>query len=431
MIEPRTSKTELQKRRFPLSTEGPFHTANNLHLFYGGGDRGAISEGIVQRLRKSPEPVVISGEPGSGKTMLSLVLADRLKRNYNVIRYEHAQVDSASLLRHLLIEISPQAAVALSRNLQESLEPSVQRPGFSKSKTIRGRLKRESTFAKEMSRDVVFDGVALGTSESDTQEQLEPDSAKRTPLDVQGLAARAQTHVQAKSLDSAVDKTTDKHLLESMFTSIRSTLEQGTPNNKPVLLILDARESPDQQCLNLLYRLAQTTNRFGNVFSVALFLTCDPPASPYANRKQHGASNAIDVVTSSADRAQDANDPRPDFMLRRLSLAEVSEYLQHHMLLFDFNKRDLFSRDMAYFIADRTDGNFKAINVLARNAFMLAGLECAQQMSMSHLLVAGLPQRPEKKQRWYKKGRKAQRLGVGMIGTGCVAIGALAVFVLL
>lgn len=59
-------------------------------------------------------------------------------------------------------------------------------------------------------------------------------------------------------------------------------------------------------------------------------------------------------------------------------------------MLFDSNQRDVFSREMAYFIADRSDAVFCSINTLACNAFMVAGLEDAEHVSMPHLLTAGL-----------------------------------------
>ena len=76
----------------------------------------------------------------------------------------------------------------------------------------------------------------------------------------------------------------------------------------------------------------------------------------------------------------------PHYSLNRMNLAETTEYLNHHMLLFDFNKRDLFTREMAYFIADKSDGNCSMINTLARNAFLLAHLEGSEHITMGHLL---------------------------------------------
>jgi len=101
--------------------------------------------------------------------------------------------------------------------------------------------------------------------------------------------------------------------------------------------------------------------------------------------EQHGKVTRLIAGDKSSNPAED------HYWLRRLTLSEISDYLRHHMMLFDFNQRDVFTREMAYFIADRSDGVFRSINTLARNGFMVAGLEDAEHVSMSHLLTAGLP----------------------------------------
>jgi len=118
-------------------------------------------------------------------------------------------------------------------------------------------------------------------------------------------------------------------------------------------------------------------------------------SAPRADQKSSLHCVVLHTAESNAERYA-ANSETPyqsgnHFWLRRLSLAEINEYLRHHMMLFDFNRRDLFSREMAYFIADRSEGVFKSINSLARNAFTIANLEEADRVSMSHLLMAGLP----------------------------------------
>jgi len=113
--------------------------------------------------------------------------------------------------------------------------------------------------------------------------------------------------------------------------------------------------------------------------------------------------------------------------LRRLTLSEINEYLQHHMMLFDFNRRDLFSHEMSYFIADRSHGVFRSINKIARNAFTIADFESADQLSMSHLLMAGLPPREDHQLRTGFIAR--HRAGIfTMIGFCVVACAAVAVF---
>ena len=97
------------RRAYYSSSQGPFHNANNIYLFYGGGDRGAMVDSITHDIRDGKRLTRVEGEPGSGKTMMSLVLADRMKRHFNIIRYDLAEASRALLLRQLLIELCPSA----------------------------------------------------------------------------------------------------------------------------------------------------------------------------------------------------------------------------------------------------------------------------------------------------------------------------------
>ena len=87
------------------------------------------------------------------------------------------------------------------------------------------------------------------------------------------------------------------------------------------------------------------------------------------------------------------------------------------MMLFDYNRRETFSRDMVYFIADRSGGNPGEINALARNAFMLANLENATSLSMGHLLAAGLPAPVPKPVPWYKRVRVVRQVALAVVST--------------
>jgi len=108
-------------------SQGPFNHAQNIYLFFGGGDRGEIVDAISRTLGAGDGKLVsVHGEPGSGKTLMSLVLADRLKHRRNIIRFDHESIDAATLLRHLLIEISPRDADAVVNNVvadSDSAEP--------------------------------------------------------------------------------------------------------------------------------------------------------------------------------------------------------------------------------------------------------------------------------------------------------------------
>lgn len=281
-----------EKRHYYSSSQGPFHNANNILMFFGGGGRGEIVETIIRSLRLGDAVVTVCGERGSGKTMMSLVLADRLKHRYNIIRYDLPNISTGLMLRHLLIEICPQQADLISA-------------------------------------EQAIDGVS-------------------------------------------------QELVNQSVSCLSAALHGSRPGDKPYMLTVDTQADLDTSTLQVFNDLVQTQNDDEPGIQIVLFRRTEP------GEQQGNAAHTI-----AGDKT--ANPAEDHYWLRRLTLNEISEYLRHHMMLFDFNQRDVFTREMAYFIADRSDGIFRSINTLARNAFMVAGLEDAEHVSMSHLLAAGLP----------------------------------------
>jgi len=246
---------------------GPFSRAHNLYLFFGGGDRGHIVDALTRAIgNRDSELLSVRGEPGSGKTMMSLVLADRMKHRRNVIRFDHDTTSTAALLRHLLIEISPRHA----------------------------------------------DTVA-------TPSLSEVQSAPSTDL-----------------------------ALQRLWQALQSPL----PNDKPFLLIIDSDSSLDDAGHALLKRLAELRYQGRSTIQIVLF--------------------ERDTATRSSFNAER---PGYEFYLRRLTLPEIGEFLYHQMLCFDFNQRGLFTRDMAYFITERSEGLFSQIKELARQAMMFSDID--------------------------------------------------------
>ena len=312
------SNLTADRRHYYSSSQGPFYNANNIYLFYGGGDRGAMVDSITHNIRNGKRLTRVEGEPGSGKTMMSLVLADRLNRHFNIIRYDLAGTSRALLLRQLLIELCPSDATLL---------------------------------------DVIKHG--------------------RTPSDV--LLANAQIVVERQ---------------------LRSCLQAG----KPYVLMVDANEQLGSEVIELLTRLSSLEHLGIPAMHVIIF---EPGEK---------------LVGHSSPHSWKFNDNEP-YQLRRLSLNEVVEFLRHHMLLFDFNRRDQFTRDMAYFVADRSGGVFRSINTIARNAFLIASIESAEQVSMSHLLMAGLPPREKSstKSGFFIRHRRVLFALFGSCVVACVA----------
>lgn len=321
------SSVEAGRRHYYSSSQGPFYNANNIFMFYGGGERGLIVEGIIASLRAGEDMQHVHGEPGSGKTMLSLVLSDRIKQRFNTIRYDIPDISASLLLRHLLIELLPQKADLIT-------------------------------------------------------------------------ASQAQEGADQAVIDTA---------LEGLLRQLEQTEPKG--KFKPFVLMIDSRSEADAETLRILRALTRVRVAGRSIMQCVMFHRTE-----------------TDGARSSACRS--AVDTRKNHhCLRRLTLAEINEYLKHHMMLFDFNRRDLFTREMAYFIADRSEGIFRSINTLARNAFTIANLEDADKLSMSHLLMAGLPPRAETTT---ESGFLSRHRGglVAMLGTCIVGSAALAVILL-
>ena len=286
------SSVGIDRRQYYSSSQGPFHDAGNVLTFFGGGGRGEIVEDIVRTRRTARGVVHVHGESGSGRTFLSLVLADRLRHVCNVIRHEPVEPSQAVLLRHLLIELCP------------------------------------------MEADLI----------------------------------------DAAAVINGVDPITLAVATERVLAQLR----RAPPGGKPYLLLVDAAGDIDDDpgALALLERLAAVRRGGLPAMHVVLF-------------RLAGA----DAVREACARPPESG--ARHHWLRRLTLAEIGDYLRHQMLLFDFSRRDLFTREMIYFVADRSAGVFRSIDTLARNAFTLASLEDDERPSMAHLLAAGLPARDE------------------------------------
>lgn len=322
------TSVETSKRLYYSSSQGPFHNANSIFMFYGGGDRGNIAESIIQSIRTNEPLTHVHGERGSGKTMLSLVISDRLKNRYNTIRYDVPEISVSLLLRHLLIELCPQNADLIS-------------------------------------------------------------------------AQQAQAGASGDCVDTAISALINQ-LHDSSSDRIR----------KPYVLLVDSIGQLDKKTLNIIERLTAVRAAGRTIFHCVIF-------------------QRVDADDPKSERFSQFNPiPANHFMLRRLTLAEINEYLRHHMLLFDFNQRELFTREMAYFIADRSEGVFRGINKLARDAFTIANLESADKVSMSHLLMAGLPPRtqPSGESSFLVRHRAGV---VALMGSCVVASAAAAVFLML
>ena len=305
-------------------TQGPFSRAQNIFLFFGGGDRGQIVDALARSVGSHDNQLLtVHGEPGSGKTMTSLVLADRMKHRRNIIRYDHESIGIAALLRHLLIEIAPRHA------------------------------------------DIVV-----------TPEAAEAPCEPSTDL-----------------------------ALQKLWQALQSPL----PNNKPFLLIIDSDGRLDGPAQALLSQLA-------------------------ALRYQGRSTIQIVLFERSLENRPMINLERPgyEYWLRRLTLPEIGEFLHHQMLCFDFSQRGLFTRELAYLLAERSEGVVGRINDLARHAMLFADLGSADshRTMMSQMLAAGKSGHDtdsEPRQKFFSRyrGGLIALLGVGVVLSIAAAIAYL------
>ena len=302
--------------------QGPFSRAHNIYLFFGGGDRGQIVDSLTRAIgNRNSELMTVRGEPGSGKTMMSLVLADRMKHRRNIIRFDHDATSTAALLRHLLIEISPRHA----------------------------------------------DTVA-------TPNLSEPPSAPSTDL-----------------------------ALQRLWQALQSPL----PNDKPFLLIIDSDTGLDDAGRALLHRLAELRYQQRSSIQIVLF-----------------ERDSVNRRVEALER------PGYEFWLRRLTLPEIGEFLYHQMLCFDFNQRSLFTRDMAYFITERSEGVFSQIKDLARQAMMFADIDGhkGDRSMMSQMLMSREPlytDEPETSKKFLSKHRGALIALFGLSVVASIAAGVV------
>ncbi len=335
-MNPTQSSLDTARAPYHAASRGPFQPHADPLLFFGGADRGEIVETMLRSIREGDPVLHVHGERGSGRTMLSLVLGSRLAERHRVLRHDRAPLTPATLLRELMLELCPQHA------------------------------------------DLV-------------------------PMDSEGAALDASAFDVARR-------------------SLVAALEERSVDARPIVLLVDSNVECDAETLALAEALATVragraacgNGPFGGAVDDAvdspvpgLDVTGAPsvraasPDGPHSSAR-HRLRPAVQIVLfhridARASRAIAANRGvnRPDnhYWLRRLSLAEVGDYLHHHMLLFDYNRRHTFTREMTYFVADRSEGVFRTMDTIARNAFMIAGLENAEQPTMSHLLLAGLPPR--------------------------------------
>jgi MSHA biogenesis protein MshM len=105
--------------------EPPFRITPHTDFFFDGADRGTTLEGLLYAIQYDEGIVKVSGEVGSGKTMLCRVLMERLPENVETIYLANPSFTRDEILRaiadDLKLETSGDSARVLTRDLQTHL----------------------------------------------------------------------------------------------------------------------------------------------------------------------------------------------------------------------------------------------------------------------------------------------------------------------
>lgn len=106
-------------------TEPPFRITPHTDFFFEGADRGATLEALIYAVLHDEGIVKVSGEVGSGKTMLCRVLMERLPQQVATIYLATASLASDEILHaiadDLELKLSPERRSVALRELQEHL----------------------------------------------------------------------------------------------------------------------------------------------------------------------------------------------------------------------------------------------------------------------------------------------------------------------
>jgi type II secretory pathway predicted ATPase ExeA len=105
--------------------EAPFRITPRTDFFFDGANRGATLEALVYAITHDEGIVKVSGEVGSGKTMLCRVLMERLPKNVEIIYLFNPSLSREDILLaiadELKVNISANRTAVVLRALQEHL----------------------------------------------------------------------------------------------------------------------------------------------------------------------------------------------------------------------------------------------------------------------------------------------------------------------
>ena len=86
-------------------TQPPFRITPNTEFFYSGGNRGPILEALIYAISQGEGIVKVTGEVGSGKTMLCSMLQSRLPSNVETVYIANPSVSPEEILHAIALEM--------------------------------------------------------------------------------------------------------------------------------------------------------------------------------------------------------------------------------------------------------------------------------------------------------------------------------------
>jgi MSHA biogenesis protein MshM len=106
--------------------QAPFKITPNTDFFFGGGNRGPILEALIYAITHGEGIVKVSGEVGSGKTMLCSMLQSRLPAHVETVYLANPSVSPEEILHAIAFEmqlkLDPQVSrLAVMHAIQERL----------------------------------------------------------------------------------------------------------------------------------------------------------------------------------------------------------------------------------------------------------------------------------------------------------------------
>src|SRR6188768_2808324 len=85
--------------------QAPFKITPNTDFFFSGGNRGPILEALIYAVTHGEGIIKVSGEVGSGKTMLCNMLMQRLPQNVETVYLANPSVSPEEILHAMAFEL--------------------------------------------------------------------------------------------------------------------------------------------------------------------------------------------------------------------------------------------------------------------------------------------------------------------------------------